>query len=94
MGTYDIFLTDLGLSTDYKSVALPNEIINKISYPRKHIINLMDRLSIDNINVYETFIKIDLNNLFDHGLSGHYSSNGYEILAAIIDQYLSEKYSN
>ena len=26
MGTYDMFLTDLGLSTDYKSVALPIEL--------------------------------------------------------------------
>ena len=26
MGTYDMFLTDLELSTDYKSVALPIEL--------------------------------------------------------------------
>jgi len=26
MGTYDMFLTDLGLPTDYKSVALPIEL--------------------------------------------------------------------
>ncbi|SVD02162.1 uncharacterized protein METZ01_LOCUS355016 [marine metagenome] len=26
MGTYDMFLIDLGLSTDYKSVALPIEL--------------------------------------------------------------------
>ena len=26
MGTYDIFSADLGLSTDYKSVALPIEL--------------------------------------------------------------------
>ena len=32
MGTYDIFLADLGLSTDYKSVALPIELRGQFNF--------------------------------------------------------------
>ena len=77
-------------------VYLPShhEIINKKLYLRKEIINLTNELNIDNINIYESFIKMNINDLFDYGLSGHYSSEGYGHLARIINQHLLEKYGN
>ena len=77
-------------------VYLPShhEIINKKLYLRKEIINLTNELNVDYINIYESFIKMNINDLFDYGLSGHYSSEGYGHLARIINQYLLEKYGN
>ena len=77
-------------------VYLPDysEIINKKSHTEKEIIKLMTELNIDSINVYEAFVKMNINDLFDYGLSGHYSSEGYGHLARIINQYLLEKYGN
>ena len=77
-------------------VYLPShhEIINKTLYLRKEIINLTNELNVDYINIYESFIKININDLFDQGLPGHYSSEGYGHLARIINQHLLERYGN
>ena len=89
-------VNEINSKTKLILVYLPShhEIINKKLYLRKEIINLTNELNIDNINIYESFIKMNINDLFDYGLSGHYSSKGYGLLAEIIDQHLLERYGN
>ena len=69
-------------------------MVNLKTDSKKKIMNLMNKLNIDNININDSFIKIDINDLFYYGLSGHYSPKGYEHLAEIVDQHLRENYGN
>ena len=94
--SFKVEVNEVDNKTKLILVYLPhyNEIVNNIPYQSKEIINLMDELNIDNINIYESFRKMDINDLFNYGLPGHYSAKGYELLAEIIDQYLLERYGN
>ena len=71
-----------------------HEIVNQKPFLKKEMAKLTNELNIDYINVYESFKKININDLFDYGLSGHYSSNGYGLLANIIDKHLLRRYGN
>ncbi len=89
-------VNEIDSATKLIIVYLPahHEIVNQKPFLKKEMAKLTNELNIDYINVYESFKKININDLFDYGLSGHYSSNGYGLLANIIDKHLLRKYGN
>jgi len=89
-------VNEIDNNTKLLLVYLPshNELTDKKQYLRKEINNLTNELNIDFINIYDFFVHMDINDLFYYGLSGHYSSKGYKILAEIIDKDLLKRTTN